>query len=301
VTLDFSDYPLDDNANFHYQYVVGDDKVVLPFDVTSRLVWDPKEMRITDTLEDTSIPYEENGITVASDGNRAATRFEAGPMMQPFYTTDVDELYADYSYIATYDDEIAETDVITVACPGLERVTRAEDGTTYFSTQWNLPFRYLYGEAAAPCAVRTLPDGSLDEAWTTDFTDLTDGRYVVNFRYLRDGKAIGNVIDHEAIAEALDVDYESGEFDPAVEDELWKGGYATAWLFDVENGTAKEIEGIDTPLTAVLQSEVVDDRILLLVPDTDYEHSKVYEVSDDAVATLKYEITGDVYKIERLR
>jgi hypothetical protein len=295
VTLDFSDYPLDDNANFHYQFIVGEEKVVLPFEVTSRLVWDPQEMRITGTLEDTAIPFEEDGLRVGSDGNRSATRFDKGPMMTPFYTYDERDLTGDFSYIATYDDRLRESNVVTVPCPGLERVTRAEDGTTYFSSQWTSPFRHLFGDAPAPCVVRVAPDGTVDEAWTTDFTDQTGGRFVMNFRYLRGGKAIGNVVYHEEFG----VDF-TGEYDSVIEDQLWEGGYVRAWLFDLERDTAREIEGIDVPLTAVLQSEVVDDRIFVLAVYDDVR-TEVYEISDAAVATLKYEVPGDVYKLERLR
>lgn len=295
-TLDFSDYPLDDNANFHYQYIIGEEKVVLPFDITSRLVWDPKEMRITGTLEDTEVPYQQDGLWVGSDGNRSATRFDVGPMMQPFYTYDADDLYGDFSYIASYDDEIRESAAITAPCQGLERVTRAEDGTTYVSSQWNSPFRHLFGLAPAPCVVRVLPDGTLDEDWTTDLTDRTDGRFVMNFRYLRGNKAIGNVVYHEELGVSFD-----GEYDSAIEDVLWEGGHVRAWLFDLEDGTAKEIEGIDMPLTPVLQSEVVDERIFVFAADSEGERTEIYEISDDAVATLKYEMIGDVYKLERLR
>lgn len=296
VKLDFSNYPLDDNANFHYQYVLGEERVVLPFDVTSRLVWDPKQMRISETLEDTAIPFEKDGLRVSSDGNRSATRFADGPFRQPFHTLDVDDVYGGFSYIATYDDELREADVITAPCPALERVTLAEDGTTYFSSQWNAPFRHLFGIAPSPCAVRVRPDGTLDEAWTTDFTEQTGGRFVMNFRYLRDGKAIGNVLYHEE----LGLDFE-GEYDSIVEDTLWEGGNVRAWMFDLERNTAKEIAGIAEPLTPVLQSEVVDDRIFIFVVDGAAERTKIYEVSDDAVATPKYEMAGDVYKLERLR
>jgi hypothetical protein len=294
VTLDFSNYPLTDNANFHYQFVIREGKAVMPFDVTSRIVWDLKAMRFLETIEDTAIPFEQDGLEVGSDGNRSATRFDAGSMMVPYFTTDEDDLYGDFSYIATYDDDIRETEVITVPCAGLERVTRAEDGTTYFSSQWNAPILHLYGLASAPCAVRALAGGTLDEGWTTDFTDWTGGHFVMNFRYLRGGKAIGIVVYHEEFGADFD-----GEFDPALEDLLWEGGYVRPWLFDVENGTAEEIEGFDVPFTPALQTEVVDNRIFLFASND--ERTKIYEITDDAVASLKYEMTGDVYKLERLR
>jgi hypothetical protein len=294
VTLDFSNYPLTDNANFHYQFVVREGKAVMPFDVTSRITWDPKAMRFLETLEETAIPYEQDGLTLGSDGNRSATRFDEGSMMVPFYVTDEDDLYGDFSYIAAYDDDIRELGAFTVPCAGLERVTRAEDGTSYFSSQWNMPFRHLYGLAPAPCIVRTLPDGALDEGFTTDLTGQTGGRFVMNFRYLRGGKAIGLVVYDEEFG----VDFE-GEYDPAVEDLLWEGGYVRPWLFDVENGTAREIEGIAEPLTPALQTEVVDGRIFLF--SSNDERTKIYEISDAAAASLMYEMTGDVYKLERLR
>jgi hypothetical protein len=141
-----------------------------------------------------------------------------------------------------------------------------------------------------------LPDGTLDEAWTTDLTGLTGGRFVMNFRYLRGGKAIGNVVDHEA----LGLDFQ-GEYDSAIEDRLWDGGYIDAWLFDLVANTAQPITGMDDAIRPALQSEVVDDRIFIFLADEEGSRTKIYELADDATATLKYEMTGDVYKLERLR
>jgi hypothetical protein len=82
---------------------------------------------------------------------------------------------------------------------------------------------------------------------------------------------------------------------------LLEGGFIRAWLFDLENDTAKEIEGIDVALTQRPNTIVIDDRIFMLAVDPDFAFTAVYEISDDAIATKLFEAPGSAVGWQRLR
>jgi hypothetical protein len=206
------------------------------------------------------------------------------------------------SVITSYDPVThAERDALSVPCPGLAIATSDEAGYTYFSTWDYLPGFALYGIGPAPCAARLTPEGALDEAWTTDFTALTGGRFVSNFRYIGAGRAIGNVLDAERAAQDLGADF-SGPVDPEIVTSLWQTApHWSLWMFDLEAGTARPIEGVDVDLGAGAQFAVLDGRTFVFVPFDEWARSKVYEIDAEGVATEHFEIQGDVFKWVRIR
>jgi hypothetical protein len=296
-SVSFAAFPFSDNANFYYHYIVDADTAILPYDVNKRIVWSPREMAIVTDLDDSALALDDGGMLLEGGGNRSAVRFPDGRLLQPFFRHDADWLaYGADSYIAAYDAGFAETATFTVPCPGLEISTRDEAGVTYFSTNWYSPVRALYGDAPGPCVARVDAAGDLDEAWTTDLRDLTGGRHVVNFRYLRGGKAVGNVVYDEE----LEADF-TGPYDATVEDQLWAGNHVRPWLFDLDAGTAVPITGLDVPGTPALQNAVIDGRMFLFAVFPDYDRTRIFEVTDDAVAHPMFDVAGDVFKWERLR
>jgi hypothetical protein len=302
-TVSFAAYGLSDNANWYRHYIIDEDRVILPFDTFSRVIWSPEEMLLLEDLDDTSLPPEVDGFTYYNDGgNPAGARFSVGPAVQPFYTFGgPDYMYGPTSALVVYDDEFREETTWSVPCPDLETTSRAEDGSTYVSNTWHSGVYALFGLGLEPCVVRLDPSGHLDEEFTTTFTEQTGGRYTQNFTYLRDGKAIAHVLDHDALAADFDVDWESGDYDVTLEYALLEGGYMDAWLFDVATGTAQEITGIDVPLTQRPASLVLDDRMFLLVVDPDFASTRVFEISNDAVATPLFDAPGSVVGLQRLR
>lgn len=290
--ISFGAYPLGDNANFYYHYIVDEDLAYLPYETNKRVAWSPSEMTILSDETTSEIPLSEGGLTLNSGGNRTAVKFPSGAVAQPFfYTNDTWEEFGPESPIATYDTASHDEAVIeNVPCPGLTLTTRAEDGTTYFSTDAYSAMKSLYGVAPEPCVAVMSPTGEL----TTDsLTAMTGGRYTMNFRYLRDGLAVGHVLDHES----LGLDFEQ-EYDPAVEEQ--SGDAYELWIFDLEAGTAKPVEGLDLP-DLPTQHAVIDDRMFVFTVYDEYGMTRVYELSADGVATPKFDVAGDVFKWERLR
>lgn len=300
--IDFSNYPLPDGdfANFFHQYIVDDHTAYLPFEVTKRILWDPTDMKVLRVDEESGLEdkLKKGNLELNTGGNRNGIRFK-GPVMQPFAYTDKDEIdYGTESYVAIYDTKThEESKLIELPCAGAAMSTQDEDGNVYFGTWSYLGLRKLYGLGPAPCVARVNADLTLDEGFTTDFTDLTNGLYVNNFRYIGKGKAIGNVLDHTM----LNADF-SAAYDPDVNDAVWESGpHWSFWMFDLEANRAWPIEGIENDVGAGAQFAVLDGRTFVFLPFDDWSKSAVYELDADGTAEKRFEVEGDVFKWVRVR
>jgi hypothetical protein len=300
--VDFSNYPLPDGdyANFFHQYIVNDHTAYLPFEVTKRIIWDPTDMKILRVDEESSLEdkLKKGNLELGSGGNRNGIRFK-GPVMQPFGYVDKDYLdYGTESYAAVYDEEThEESKVIELPCAGAAMTTQDEDGNVYFGTWSYLGLRKLYGIGPAPCVARVKPDLTLDADFTTDFTDLTGGLYVNNFRYIGNGRAIGNVLDHKM----LNADF-SKKFDPDVDEAAWKSGkHWSFWIFDLNANKAWPVEGIENDVGSGAQFAVLDGRTFVFLPFDDWSKSAVYELDSDGKAEKRFEVEGDLFKWVRVR
>jgi hypothetical protein len=297
-TLSFADYPLGDNANWYYQFVLDAHTAYLPFDGEKRLVWDPTEMTITGVEDDSTLVFEKNELLLEAGGNRNGVAYD-GAVLQAFFYHDEDWFrFGAESLIVSYDPEThAEKSVVSAPCPGLAIATRDEVGNTYFGTWDYLSGLALYGEGPPPCVARLKPDHRLDAAFTTDLTRWTDGRYAANFRYIGKGKALANVLHHEL----MDVDF-TAELDPEVVLNTWKTGPQwKLWLFDLEQAKAAPVEGVDVELGSGAQFAVLDGRTFIFVPFDDWSRTKVYELAADGKAREHFEVLGDVFKWLRVR
>jgi hypothetical protein len=296
--ISFGAFPLGDNANFYYHYVIDESLAYLPYETTKRIAWSPQDMTILSDETASTMPLTDGPRTLYGGGNRTAVKYPEGVVLQPFYFAD--ETFSDLgtsSRIARYDTAThEESSVLTAPCIGLTLSTRDEAGTTYVSSDAYSPIKKLYGVGEAPCVVRVTASGELDTAWTNDLSALTGGRYAMNFRYLANGLAIANVLDPDA----LGLDF-TQPYDPAVETMIYEPGMFELWLFDLEANTAKPIEGIDLPVSSGGQTAVIDGRMFLFVVFDDYGMTRAYELSEAGVATPKFDVAGDVFKWERLR
>lgn len=297
-TLGFQSYPLTDNANWYYQFVLNDNTAYLPFEGYKRVVWDPTEMTITSTMEDGTLPPVVGSLLLEAGGNRNGIRY-SNAVYQAFFYHDQDWFrFGADSVIISYDPVThRERSQLAVPCPGLAIATADEAGNTYFSSWDYLPGLALYGEGPAPCAARLRPDGTLDEAWTTDFTGLTGGRYVTNFRYVGGGRAVANVLHAEEMA----VDF-SQPMDPEVVSNLYQSGpHWHFWLFDLNTQTARPVEGVNAEIGSSAQFAVLDGRTFVFLPYEQYSRSKIYEIDATGRATEHVDVLGDVFKWVRVR
>ncbi|HTV22809.1 MAG TPA: hypothetical protein VMG12_29165 [Polyangiaceae bacterium] len=294
-SISFSGFPLEDNANFYYQYVLDDSTAYMPFDGTSRIVWNPTDMVIEGTMTDTSVPAEQNGMLVATGGNRNAIQFD-GPVQQPFfYSSELD--YGPESIVAVYDaDTNRETTTVTLPCPGLSMASQ-DSGYTYYGT-WGFLDRALFGIGPEPCIARLTPERTLDEAWTTNLEQVTGGRPHNNFRAVGGGKAIANVLHTE---ELVGASFDNG-YDQDVVDQIASSGpWWKLWLIDLDTMTGAPVAGIDVDTASGAQFAVLDGRTFVFLPYNDWGRSKIYEIGSDGVAIERGDTVGDVFKWVKVR
>jgi YD repeat-containing protein len=220
-----------------------------------------------------------------------------GPVLHPFFYRDDDWFeFAPTSPIAAYDREThEEMTIVEAPCPGLAVATRDEAGNTYFSSWDYGPGQALYGLAPAPCTVRIGADLQLDEAWTTDHTAWTEGRFAMNFRYVGNGKAVADVLHHEEI----DLDF-SAAYDPAVEDAVWEGGHWRSWIFDLALGTGRPLAGLEPGGTG-LQMVQIEGRTFLFAVYDSGGRTIAYELDSDGNLVERFRTPGEVFKWIRVR
>jgi hypothetical protein len=276
--------------------LVGDEAAYMPFDVSSRLVWSPKGLEIDSKRTTSGVQIEKDGLTAY--GNGWDFSLKQGPPLFVFTYENLTD-YGDrgtHVEVAVYDPKTHEEQrVFEVPCPGISYTSQDEEGNTYLANWDYWPTRALYGLAPAACVRRLKLDGSLDETWVPDLTEWTGGRHVMYWEYLKDGKAIGNVLHHEL----LDADF-SGALEPDVEYEIQNGEYYRPWLFDLVAETAKPIEGFEEMLWA-LPLATVDGRTFAMLPYDDWRRSEVYEISLDGTATHRFDAPGYVESWTRIR
>lgn len=294
-TVGFDEYPLQDNANFYYQFLVDSEHALLPFDGTKRILWNPKSMKIEGVLDDTTLESEEPRLTLEAGGNRNSVHYDAA-VMQAFHYHDDDWYdYGSRSHIVVYDeDSFEETRVLDIPCPGLSLATRDEQGNTYFGT-WDVPVTSALGEAPATCIAKVDPAGEL--VATFDPREWTDGRLVNNFRYLGAGRAFASVLHHEELGaetpEELDAD--------GIDALSTSGPHWKLWFFDVEKQQGEPVDGIDVAVGSGAQFAVIDERTFVFVPYDDWGRTKGYEIDADGTATEHFDTVGDVFKWVRVR
>jgi hypothetical protein len=288
-SVGFHDFPLTDNANFFYQYMVDEHAMYMPFDGYKRIVWDPLGLEIVEVMDDSELQAERGDLMLEAGGNRTGIRYD-GAVLQPFFWHDEDwYFFDDASAIAVYDPKThEEIKVVEAPCPGLALSSQDEEGNTYFSTWDYSPLFALYDAGPAPCTVRLTPEHELDESFTTDMTQWTDGRFVMNFRYVRDGWGFADVLHDELI----DADF-SGEVDPTLLDVIWDGTKFKLWRIDLERGEAEPYEDIAASSFGwgIVEAE---GRAFMTIPYDDSARTKIYELDEDGHASELFDLMGDV-------
>jgi len=287
-SVSFSNYPLSDNANFFYQYRADDHTWYLPFDGNRRILWDPLELKLLGTRDDSSVPLEQEGLMLEAGGNRTGVRYE-GSVLQPYFYHDDDWLnFAPASPIAVYDPNThAETAVLEAPCPGLAVPSVDEEGNVYFSSWDHTPYFALFDAGPPPCVVKVSREREIDVDFTTDLTELTGGRYAMNFRYVRDGWGFADVLHHEE----LEGDF-TGEPDIDVLDQIFEFTHFHLWRIDLKNGRAERYEDAETGSFGWSTARI-DGRSLLFVPQDGGAKTKIYELDVDGGAKQLFEVEGD--------
>lgn len=291
-------------VGFYRQYLSRDHEAYVDVDVTGRVIWDPVAFEVHGLGPNTDLPLQQDGLDLFANFNRTYFVFDGEPL-RPFSYHDQDWFrWSADTRIAVYDPRTHETrDILRAPCPGLDTITRDEDGNTYLGTWEYSALEPLMRTGAAPCVVRLTPQNTLDEAWNPDLTDLTGGRHVVNFRYVGGGKAVAAVLHAEEYGDGYDFTRLAEQVD-----DFWEvaAHFHRLWLFDLEARTAAPVEGIeDFDFTNPgFFHAVVDGRVFLFLSDgssNNYSTTGVYELEPSGRVTRRFEAPGGVIQWMRVR
>ena len=279
------------DAGFFRQYIQRDEMAYAELDVSQRVLWDPVGFEVVSSELDAGLALSRDGLDLFANYNRTYFVFD-GPVMRPFSYHDQDWFrWAADSLIVVYDPEShAERSVIEAACPGLDTITKDEAGNLYFSN-WEYPALHaLVGSGAAPCIVRVTPEGALDTEWAPDLRSWTGGRHLMNFQYLRDGKAIAAVLHDEKFG--ADFDFQSDVQDQAAFWDAYALNYRL-WMFDLTAGSAEPVSGLpDEDIPPSYTQTQIDGRVFLMREANDFSYTTVYEISLDGEATERFTVAG---------
>jgi hypothetical protein len=288
------------NTGFFRQYMRRDRMAYAELDVAQRLLWDPVGFEVAGTELDTQLQLARDGLDLFANFNRAYFVFD-GPILRPFSYHDQDWFrWAFDSLIAVYDPEAhTEQTVIDAPCPGLDTITKDESGNLYFSN-WEYPALHaLVGTGAAPCVARITPEQTLDAGFQPDLLAWTGGRHLMNFRYLRDGRAIAAVLEHDRFGEGFDF---PGEL--SAQAAFWEayGLNYRLWMFDLTAGTAESMRGLpNEDLPPSYSHAEIDGRFFLMLEASDFSHTTFYELGLDGEATRRFEVPGSSYQWVKVR
>ena len=292
-SINFSSYGLpEDGANFYNQFVQSDEAITLvEWGTFDRIVWNPSTMKVIGEFTDTTVPDAPMDLLWSNGGNRADIQYPNG--VRQVFSTGGELLTHEVSQLVVYDKEtFVEDAVVELPCGGLGIATMDEAGNAYYSPYQDVGVPYLFGLGPKPCVARV--DADLDVE-TIDISEITGGYYGGNLRYLKDGYALAVVLRHDRFEG--DYDYESGVFDEGIWDEVDLASSWELWLLDLDAGTGEPIEGISQYYP---QTEVIDGRAFVMVPDFDAGTTTIYELIDGKLEK-HLEAEGDVFKWVRVR
>jgi len=136
-----------------------------------------------------------------------------------------------------------------------------------------------------------------DAQWAPDLEGWTDGRPVSTWRYVRQNKGIGTVLDLEDFDS---VDFGAG-YDEEVGAEIDDGNHYRLWVFDLERETATPVEGMDQGV-AQFHWANFGDRTFAFMPYDEWGRTRMYEIDvDNASATELFNTVGWIYEWVRVR
>jgi hypothetical protein len=289
--LSFANYGTD-TAAFWRNVIVSPTKAYL-FVTEAReiVVWNPATLEIGGTfalpdLDDRGAqqPYVTNDRGAIVRGDRLYVTVGWGDWDNYSLSNDSVILVVD-----TTSDEIIQT--LPVACPDLNVATLDDKGDIYFSNWVYGVGPSLFDGGAHTCAVRIKAGtDTLDADWALTFSDATDGREAAALRFLGNGRALISVLHHERFEITPDVDRFG-----VVDAPNWR-----FWILDLDTRQAELLESIDWHGGGYYSTRI-DDLNMLFVPSGDYSSTAALAVFPDGRVEPRWEATGWVTRLFKLR
>ncbi|MCE9672238.1 MxcI [Myxococcus stipitatus] len=289
----FSNYGLT-SAPLYLNQFVDSTRAYMSLEESKRVLWNPSTMEITGTADAPGLDSQREGLVVKTSFDRGrVTRGDYA--FQAFYWTD--GTFYDFfpsSQIAVYSKaDGALVKLIDAPCPGLDVATQDEAGNIYFSNWvFSAAAPVIEGDGApATCVVRIKAgELELDTAWTRSLSDLVGGRQTAAFRYLGNGVGLVAVFHDE------EVEINANTAPSVVTSEShWK-----LWRVNLETGTASQVDGLGF-IAGGYYAFTLDARTFLLLPETDYSKTVVWELGTTGAPTKRFETLGWAYQFVKVR
>jgi hypothetical protein len=268
--ISFANYGLTD-FGFWVNVFVAPDKAYLQNGTAEYIIWDPAAMAISGTLPLPELAERDGLRPFLGYADRSAP-VRDGLVYQSVYYTNAD--YFEYDpgssllVIDTENDQVVDT--IDVPCPGIDFSSRDEDDNLYFSSWVFAPGGAAVLEQPTTCVAK-LAAGEDTPTKLFDLPDVTEGRQGGVLRYLGDGKAVLSVL-HDDNSSATAVA------------EITYGPNWRFWLYDLNEGTAELIEGLDWNAGAAYSASLTSTSHML-VPAGDYASTQVFAIATDGSVT----------------
>jgi hypothetical protein len=269
-TVSFANYGVASVSFFHNVFF-DSQTAHLRLEETSRILWNPGELLIEGDVAAPEIEFERDGLTISASNTEGIAVREDGAFW-PYFWHDADwyEFHPE-SQIGVYQKD-GSVELLDVPCPALNVVTRDEEDNLYYSGMVDtIAFQALDESSTLERCVAKINKGeqTIAEGWPRQFEELTDGRPVGRFQYLRDGIGVIMVF-HE----------ERATVDPADTFTSFFADHWALWLVDLEAWSAKRIEDWDFGSSNVFINRVGRHTFLHKVA-ADFSKTEVFEVDID--------------------
>jgi hypothetical protein len=291
-TVSFATYGLT-TASLAFNTVVDETMAHMALEQTSRILWNPAEMAIVDTVATPEVVAQRDGLNVRAANFQGRVVREDG-VFQPYFWHDADWYeFHQRSQIAIYDRTGALETLLDVPCPALQIAAEDEDGNLYFSGMVDTIAHELVEPAStlSRCIARIDADThAIADGWPRSFEDLTGGRPAGVFHYLADGIGILTV-------------YHVENADPASETFLdtWYQQNWGLWLVDLERWQASRIESWPLGASNIFFSRV-DGRLFVHQVAADFSSTTIGEIAIDGTFHPQLTVPGyAAYPLLRVR
>lgn len=283
-TVSFASYGIASAAFWNNQFI-ADDKAYMVNGPTEVIVWDPKTMKVEDTI-DLPEQAEREGLKVVAGLADRSSVVHDGKFYLPVYWTD--DNYAERSddSVIIVVDVVADEVVSTIAanCPGLDHATVDDDGMIHFSN-WTggVGTHYVLG-TAHNCIATVDPES--EKVTTKTFASITGGHEGAAFKYAGNGRFVLSVFDEER----ADIDTAEDPFTP-VGGLNWQ-----LWSYDPNAGAAKPIDAIDWNSGAIIHNWA-NESLYSMIPGADYKNTTVYKLLEGEDAESSFAIAGWSFRL----
>jgi hypothetical protein len=291
-TLSFANFGAS-SASFFHNVIIDANHAHLKLEETSRVVWNPSDLALSDDepVVAAEIVGQRDGLSVSASNFEGVAIRDDG-VFWPYFWHDADWYeFHQQSQIGIYRAD-GSVSLLDVPCPALNIATQDEAGNTYFSGMVDtIAFQRLEASSTLERCVARINAGeqTVADGWPRSLEELTGGRPAGRFYYLRDGVALLSVFHAERAT-----------VDPEDIFTSFFGDHWALWLVDLENWTARRIEGRDYGSSNLFFSRI-GQRTFIHDVAADFTETVISEIDIDGTITPLITVPGYAIVLRQVR